>query len=87
MTQAIKSKAGYQQSEGGQFIARERHLQALDKAEEHLLEGNRLLKSPNTAELLAEELLMCQRCLDEITGQVTSDDLLGMIFGSFCIGK
>ena len=69
------------------FTARRRHLVALGQARDHLAEGRRQLESMQAGELLAEELRQCQRALSEITGEFTADDLLGEIFGSFCIGK
>ena len=84
---AIKRVAGYRQTEDSQFIARERHINAIQKAEDALLNGLEQLRNYKAGELLAEELAQCQRALGEITGEVTSDDLLGMIFSSFCIGK
>ncbi|WED42926.1 tRNA uridine-5-carboxymethylaminomethyl(34) synthesis GTPase MnmE [Legionella cardiaca] len=82
----IKEVVGYQPTEG-QFLARRRHLQALDKAKELLLTGQRQLTSHRAGELLAEDLRLAHQSLCEITGEFTSDDLLGRIFSSFCIGK
>lgn len=70
--------------EAGVFMARERHLHALLDARAHLLRAREVLIYP---ELLAEELRLAQEALNTITGEFTSDDLLGEIFGSFCIGK
>lgn len=75
---------GWREQESGIFMARERHLQALTTAQHHLLNASANL---NQAELFAEELRLAQRALNEITGEFTSDDLLGEIFGNFCIGK
>ncbi|MEE2652009.1 MAG: tRNA uridine-5-carboxymethylaminomethyl(34) synthesis GTPase MnmE, partial [Pseudomonadota bacterium] len=69
------------------FIARRRHIEALNTAREHLLQGEHQLHHYNAGELLAEELRLAQQSLSEITGAFTSDDLLGRIFSSFCIGK
>lgn len=69
------------------FIARRRHIEALNTAREHLLQGEHQLHHYNAGELLAEELRLTQQSLSEITGAFTSDDLLGRIFSSFCIGK
>ena len=77
---------GYSESEQGNFSARRRHLTALAKAEEFLLYVTQQLKT-GAGELLAEDLRQCQNSLGEITGTVSSDDLLGEIFSSFCIGK
>ena len=71
----------------GQFIARRRHLDALDKAQQHIDNGHYQLEENMAGELLAEELRLAHQALTEITGEFTSDDLLGKIFSSFCIGK
>lgn len=83
----LKKSMGYQSSTEGGFIARRRHLVALETAAEHLERGHIQLTQFYAGELLAEELRMVQNALSEITGQFTSDDLLGNIFSSFCIGK
>lgn len=83
----LKKSMGYQSSNEGGFIARRRHLVALETAAEHLERGHIQLTQFMAGELLAEELRMVQNALSEITGQFTSDDLLGNIFSSFCIGK
>lgn len=83
----LKKSIGYQSSTEGGFLARRRHLQALKEAAEHLARGHVQLTQFFAGELLAEELRMVQNALSEITGQFTSDDLLGNIFSSFCIGK
>ena len=82
----IKRLIGYQPSEG-QFLARRRHLYALDEAKKVLLEGQKQLSEHHAGELLAEDLRLAHQSLCEITGEFTSDDLLGKIFSSFCIGK
>ncbi len=82
----LKSTMGYQGSAEGSFMARRRHLDALARAEKNLLRGEKLLMQ-GSGELLAEELRLAQQALGEITGEVSSDDLLGKIFSSFCIGK
>ncbi|WP_131781960.1 tRNA uridine-5-carboxymethylaminomethyl(34) synthesis GTPase MnmE [Legionella gresilensis] len=82
----IKSVVGFQPTEG-QFLARRRHLDALDRAKEFLLIGQQQLIDTRAGELLAEDLRLAHQCLCEITGEFTSDDLLGKIFSSFCIGK
>jgi tRNA modification GTPase len=72
----------------GLFMARERHVQALHAVEEHLMLANASLQAQIPAlDLLAEELRLSQNALNEITGEFTPDDLLGVIFSSFCIGK
>ncbi|MGX2949781.1 tRNA uridine-5-carboxymethylaminomethyl(34) synthesis GTPase MnmE [Ursidibacter sp. B-7004-1] len=83
----LKKSMGYQSSTEGGFIARRRHLVALETASEHLQRGHIQLTQFHAGELLAEELRLVQNALSEITGQFTSDDLLGNIFSSFCIGK
>jgi tRNA modification GTPase len=76
-------------SEGSEhvFIARQRHLDALQKARRHVQQALEQLTIFNAAELVAEELREGQNALSEITGEFRSDDLLGRIFSSFCIGK
>lgn len=83
----LKQCMGYQSSTEGGFIARRRHLNAIEQAEEHLAIGKEQLEVYKAGELLAEELRLAQEQLSEITGEFTSDDLLGRIFTSFCIGK
>ena len=82
----IKQVVGYQPSEG-LFLARRRHLLALDAARTQLLTGQTQLIEHQAGELLAEDLRIAHHYLCEITGEFTSDDLLGHIFSSFCIGK
>ncbi|MDP1968107.1 MAG: tRNA uridine-5-carboxymethylaminomethyl(34) synthesis GTPase MnmE [Burkholderiaceae bacterium] len=80
--------AGWQAAPEGVFIARERHLQALRAVHTHLQEAQGLLAAQAQAlDLLAEELRLAQNALGEITGEFSADDLLGVIFSSFCIGK
>ena len=70
------------------FIARERHLRALAAAQEHIAAASAVVRSKLPAlELFAEELRLAQRSLGEITGEFSADDLLGVIFSRFCIGK
>jgi tRNA modification GTPase len=84
----LLSSAGWQASGVGVFIARERHLQALRRVEAHLQEAAMHLgQRAQALDLLAEELRLAQNALGEITGEFTSDDLLGVIFSKFCIGK
>jgi len=83
----LKDCIGFQPAVDGALSARTRHLDALRSARVHFEEAHRLLTERHAGELVAQELLDAQRDLGEITGQVTSDDLLGRIFGSFCIGK
>jgi len=87
LKQHLKDIMGYQGNTEGGFMARRRHLEAIDNAEAHLLEGKVQLEDYKAGELLAEELRLTQQYLSEITGEFTSDDLLGRIFSSFCIGK
>lgn len=83
----LKACMGFQGSGEGTFMARRRHLDALDTAAEHLDSAWVQLDEYRAGELVAEELRLCQNALNEITGEFTSDDLLGRIFSSFCIGK
>ena len=82
----IKDVVGYQPAEG-QFLARRRHIQALETAQSLLLAGHHQLSAHRAGELLAEDLRLAHQALCEITGEFTPDDLLGEIFSSFCIGK
>ena len=83
----LKQSMGFDTSMEGGFLARRRHLQALEEAARHLEQGKAQLIGAWAGELLAEELRLAQQNLSEITGEFTSDDLLGRIFSSFCIGK
>lgn len=83
----LKQCIGFDSSVEGSFLARRRHLDALDRAAEHLAIGQEQLHSYIAGEILAEELRLTQQHLNEITGEFSSDDLLGRIFSSFCIGK
>jgi tRNA modification GTPase len=71
----------------GTFSARRRHVIALQRVSTHLDQTAHLLAGIRAGELAAEELRQAQQVLGEITGSYSSDDLLGAIFGSFCIGK
>jgi tRNA modification GTPase len=72
----------------GLYMARERHVQALREVDTHLHQANACLQAKVPAlDLLAEELRLSQNALNTITGEFSSDDLLGVIFSSFCIGK
>jgi tRNA modification GTPase len=81
-------RAGWQAQPEGVFIARTRHVQALRRARDHLqlAQGHAAVRDA-ALDLLAEELRLAHQALGEITGEFTSDDLLGQIFGRFCIGK
>jgi tRNA modification GTPase len=83
----LKQCVGFGEQVEGSFSARRRHLDALLRVQQHLLAGQRQLEELQAGELLAEELRLAQQELGEITGEVSSDDLLGRIFSSFCIGK
>ena len=87
LKEKIKHLAGFRQLDDSSFLARERHVDALQRAEGYLHCGLAQQSSYHAGELLADDLSSCQKALGEITGTVTSDDLLGLIFGSFCIGK
>ena len=77
---------GHQPTEG-LFLARRRHIEALNKAQYFLDAGKKQLFEHAAGELLAEDLRQAHDALGEIIGKVTSDDLLGQIFSTFCIGK
>ena len=83
----LKACMGYQTIDGGAISARRRHLEALARARAHCEEAARQLAERRAGELVAEELRGAQQALAEITGEFTSDDLLGRIFAGFCIGK
>ena len=70
-----------------QFSARQRHVEALTVANEHLTNALSAYSLHNAAELLSEDLKLVQNAIDSLTGKVSSDDILGQIFSSFCIGK
>ncbi|WP_110601634.1 tRNA uridine-5-carboxymethylaminomethyl(34) synthesis GTPase MnmE [Salinicola lusitanus] len=83
----LKAVMGFDATTEGRFSARRRHLDALDRAAQALASGTAQLEGAAAGELLAEDLRDAQQSLNEITGEFTADDLLGEIFGSFCIGK
>ena len=83
----LKEVMGFQSVAEGGFTARQRHIDALNKAFSALEAGKQQLHDHGAAELLAEDLRAAQEALGEITGAVTPDDLLGRIFSTFCIGK
>jgi tRNA modification GTPase len=83
----LKAIAGFQGADSGEFLARRRHLDALERALEHLEQAQLTLAATGGAELAAEDLRQAQQTLGEITGAFTSEDLLGRIFAGFCIGK
>lgn len=86
LRQHLKTSVGYQGSGEGTFMARRRHIDALQRGRDYLQMAERELIS-RAGELVAENLRLCQHALGEITGAVSADDLLGRIFSSFCIGK
>jgi tRNA modification GTPase len=83
----LKECIGFHGADSSTLLARRRHLDALQRADMHLHEARRQLTESRAGELMAEELRQAQLSLAEITGEFTSDDLLGRIFASFCIGK
>ncbi len=87
LTVRLKDIAGYTQTPEGAFMARRRHIDALQQAHLHICQAAFTLRDLGAGELAAEELRMAQMQLSLITGEFTSDDLLGEIFSSFCIGK
>jgi len=86
LRQHLKDAAGYTDAGAGAVSARARHLDALTRAHD-FTERARAQLALRDGELAAEELRQAQQALGEITGEFTTDDLLGEIFGSFCIGK
>ncbi|MFI4969524.1 MAG: tRNA uridine-5-carboxymethylaminomethyl(34) synthesis GTPase MnmE, partial [Lysobacterales bacterium] len=83
----LKRHAGHGEAGDGAFSARARHVAALERTRDHLALAREALEVRHAAELAAEELRLVQQQLGEITGEFSSDDLLGSIFSSFCIGK
>lgn len=83
----LKRCAGYTGAAEGEFSARRRHLDALRRTQAHLTAASDIFTETTSAELMAEDLRQAQQTLGEITGAFSSDDLLGRIFGEFCIGK
>ena len=84
----LLSAAGWQPANEGLYLARERHVQALKRVQSHLEFADAHLRAQaQSLDLLAEELRLSQTALNEITGEFSADDLLGVIFSSFCIGK
>ncbi|WP_462322931.1 tRNA uridine-5-carboxymethylaminomethyl(34) synthesis GTPase MnmE [Halochromatium sp.] len=88
----LKTIAGYRGADAGEYSARRRHVAALRQGLQHLLDAQRLWAAPadsagSSLDLVAEELRFAQRAFGEITGEVSSEDLLGRIFSEFCIGK
>lgn len=87
LRQHLKDCMGFSPSGEGGFIARRRHLDAMQRARSHLVDALDQLQGSREGELVAEDLKHAHRCLGEITGEFTTDDLLGKIFSSFCVGK
>jgi tRNA modification GTPase len=88
LRRALLQQAGWQAAPEGLFIARTRHVQALRRTLEHVHAAQQHAAARDAAlELLAEELRLAHRALGEITGEFSTEDLLGEIFGRFCIGK
>ena len=87
LRQHLKTAMGFEQTGEGVFMARKRHIDALQTALQWTLNGQQQLEMYAAGELLAEDLRAAQESLSEITGRFTNDDLLGRIFTSFCIGK
>ena len=88
LRRTLLARVGWQASPEGTFIARTRHVQALQRTQSHLFDAAAQLTHVDPAlDLLAEDLRLAQHALGEITGEFTADDLLGEIFSRFCIGK
>lgn len=87
LKQHLKQSVGFDATADNVFIARRRHIEALTKGLEFVQNALSQLQNNQAGELVAEDLRQAQNCLAEITGEFTSDDLLGKIFSSFCIGK
>ncbi len=88
LRQALLERAGWQARPEGVFIARARHVHALQRTREHLALAQQMAAQRDAAlDLLAEELRLAHGALCEITGEFGTEDLLGEIFGRFCIGK
>jgi tRNA modification GTPase len=88
LRQQLLQLVGWKSAPEGVFMARQRHVRALEQVDEQLARAAAQLRSSLPAlDLLAEDLRQAQLCLSEITGQFSSDDLLGEIFSRFCIGK
>jgi tRNA modification GTPase len=83
----LKQVMSYEQPQEGAFMARRRHVDALLRAQDFIKTGLHQLTGLGAGELFAEDCRQAQLALSEITGEFTSDDLLGEIFSSFCVGK
>ena len=87
LLQRLRAVAGFNDTGEGAFTARRRHLRSIETAFQRFRAGRQALVDGGAGELLAEELKLAQQALGDITGEFTSDDLLGKIFSEFCIGK
>ncbi len=87
LTDYLKKSVGYDENQEAVFIARQRHVNALSEALIAINNGLIQLQQNQAGEIVAEELRLAQNHLGEITGKISSDDLLGKIFSNFCIGK
>ncbi len=87
LVEVLTEAAGAGAESDDDISARERHIEAIVAARRHFDDGRRVLETDRAGELMAEELRLAQQALGTITGAVSSDDLLGRIFASFCIGK
>jgi len=87
LTEHLKAVAGFGSEVSGTFSARARHLDALQRAENYVRDARTQLLAVRALELAAEELRSAQSALSELTGELSSDDLLGEVFAGFCIGK
>jgi len=87
LKQHLKQSVGFNEATDNVFIARRRHIEAITNGYEFVVSALNQLQISQAGELVAEDLRQAQMSLAEITGTVTSDDLLGKIFSSFCIGK
>lgn len=87
LRQHLKDCIGFSPSGEGGFIARRRHLDALKRTKLFLEQAKQQLDGRREGEIVAEDLKQAHQCLGEITGEFTTDDLLGKIFSSFCVGK
>lgn len=87
LEELVIAELGLSESAGGEYSARQRHVDAIGHAGEYIRRGQAELAASGSGELLAEELRLAAETLGEVTGRMTSDELLGRIFSSFCIGK
>ena len=87
LRETIRRLAGYKDLGEGAFTARRRHVDAINLAAEHFQRGKQALEENKAGELLAEDLRLSHEALGDVTGALSSDDLLGRIFSEFCIGK